>query len=140
ACLMKEKGKNYIYNLKKEEVKERVDFGSDHDYEVIAMVGDTFFVLHSTGTLFQITHFDTDSQQTKKYDTFLKKENNTEGLCYDSLSNSLLIACKGVSHKKGKEDVKEIYRFYLLTDKLEKKPEYKIHLDDLEQFMRVNHI
>jgi len=140
ACVQDEKGKIYIYNLKKEEVKESVEFGADHDYEAIALVNDTFYVLHSTGTLFQVTGFGTDSQQTKKFDTFLKKENNTEGLCYDSTSQSLLIACKGVSHKKGKEDVKEIYRFSLVSEKLEKKPEYKIHLADLEKFMRENHI
>ncbi|CAN5457550.1 hypothetical protein BH11BAC1_BH11BAC1_18700 [soil metagenome] len=140
ACVQDEKGKIYIYSLKKEEVKESVEFGADHDYEAITMVNDTFYVLHSTGTLFEVTHFDSDSQQTKKHDTFLKKENNTEGLCFDSLSHSLLIACKGVSYKKGKEDVKEIYRFDLSDDKLEKKPVYKIHLNDLEQFMQAQHV
>ncbi len=140
ACVQDEKGKIYIYNLKKEEVKESVPFGPDHDYEAVALVNDTFYVLHSTGTLFEITHFDSESQQTKKYDTFLKKENNTEGLCYDSTTHSLLVACKGVSHKKAKEDIKEIYMFSLLTDKLDKKPQYKIHLNDLEKFMHDHHV
>ncbi|MCX6275296.1 MAG: SdiA-regulated domain-containing protein [Bacteroidetes bacterium] len=140
ACVQDEKGKIYIYNMKKEEVKESVDFGADHDYEAIALAHDNFYVLHSTGTIFKITNFGNDSQQTKKYDTFLKKENNTEGLCYDSISNSLLIACKGVSHKKGRENVKEIYSFDLLSENLNDKPTYKIHLQDLEQFMQEHHI
>jgi len=140
ACIQDEKGKIYVYNLKKEDVKESIEFGTDKDYEGIALVNDTFFVLHSTGTLFEVTGFDTDSQQTKKHDTFLKKENNTEGLCYDSTTHSLLIACKGVSHKKEKEDVKEIYRFNLESDKLEKKPEYKIHLEALEKFLEESHV
>lgn len=138
ACIQDEKGKIYIYNLKKKEVKESVDFGSDHDYEGICSANDTFFVLHSTGTLFEVTGFDTDSQATKKFDTFLKKENNTEGLCFDSITHSLLIACKGVSHKKGRDDVKEIYAFDLATGGLEKKPRYKIRLEELEQFMRAH--
>ena len=136
ACIQDEKGKIYIYSLKKGEVKESVDFGPDHDYEAIAQVNDTFYVLHSTGTLFGVTGFDTDSQQTTRYDTFLKKENNTEGLCYDEMTHSLLIACKGVSHKKEKADIKEIYAFDLLTKDLSSKPVYRIKLDDLAKYMR----
>jgi uncharacterized protein YjiK len=134
ACIQDEKGKIYIYNLKKQDVKESVDFGSDHDYEGIALVNDTFFVLHSTGTLFEIIHFDSDSQQTIRINTFLKKENNTEGLCYDSFTNSLLIACKGVSHKKEKTDIKEIYRYNLPEQTLDSKPAYKIHVSDIEKY------
>ncbi len=135
ACIQDEKGKIYIYNMKKEVVKESIEFGPDHDYEAITMVNDTFYVLHSTGTIFRVTGFGSDIQQTKKYDTFLKKENNTEGLCYDPFSSTLLVACKGVSHKKGKEDTKEIYSFDLTSGKLSKKPVYKIRIEDLEKFM-----
>lgn len=140
ACIQDEKGKIYIYNLKKEEVKESVDFAADRDYEAITMVNDTFYVLQSTGTLFEIVHFDSDSQQTKKYDTFLKKENNTEGLCFDILNHQLLIACKGESFEKGKENIKEIYAFDLTTHQLNPKPVYKIHLRELGQFMKSEHI
>ncbi len=140
ACIQDEKGKIYLYNLKKEEVKESVNFAADHDYEAIALVNDTFYILHSTGTLFEVTHFDTDSQQTKKYDTFLKKENNTEGLCYDNQDHQLLIACKGVSFKTEKEDQKEIYAFDLATHQLDPKPLYSIHLHELAKFIKANNM
>ena len=38
-------------------------------------------------------------------------------------------------HKKGKEDIKEIYSFNIVTGKLSKKPDYKIRIDELERFM-----
>ena len=140
ACIQDEKGKIYIYNLKKEDVKESVDFAADHDYEAIALVNDTVYVLHSTGTLFEVTHFDTDSQQTKKYDTFLKKENNTEGLCYDNQDHQLLIACKGVSFKTEQEDEKEIYAFDISTHQLNPNPKYSIRLKVFAKFMRTNNM
>jgi uncharacterized protein YjiK len=140
ACIQDEKGKIYIYSLKKEDVKESVSFGPDHDYEAIALVNDTFFVLHSTGTLFQITGFDSAGQQTITYDTFLKKENNTEGLCFDDVTHGLLIACKGVSHKKEKEGLKEIYRFDLDSKTLDRQPVFKIHVNQLAKFMSENRL
>src|SRR5436190_23718217 len=35
ACVQDEKGKIYIYDTKKEDLKQVVDFGGDHDYEGI---------------------------------------------------------------------------------------------------------
>ena len=137
ACVQDEKGKIYIYNLRKEDVKEGVDFGADRDYEGIAFVDDTFYVLNSSGTLYAVSGFGTSMQKTKKYETFLKKSNNTEGLCYDKSSNSLLIACKGNSLEKG---VKEIYRFSLSTGTIAQTPAFTINLKDLKKFLAVNKV
>ncbi|MEO5783500.1 MAG: hypothetical protein ABIQ07_09530, partial [Ginsengibacter sp.] len=67
--------------------KEKVDI------EDVAIVDNTVYALWSHGALFKIA----DWKSTPKVDkikTGLTKENNTEGLCYDPVSKTLLIACK----------------------------------------------
>ena len=74
------------------------------DFEDLAAVGDTIYALWSHGAIFKITKQKKGftSERTK---TWLKKENNTEGLAYDPLSGNLLVACKDDA---GLEDVKKI--------------------------------
>jgi len=55
-------------------------------------------------------------------------------LCYDSISNSLLIACKGVPYidkNESFEGFKAIYQFNLSEGILEKKPFLLINLDQI---------
>ena len=86
------------------------------DFEDLAAVGDTIYALWSHGAIFKITKQKNGftSERTK---TWLKKENNTEGLAYDPLSGNLLVACKDDA---GLEDVQKstraIYEFDTKAD------------------------
>ena len=102
------------------------------DFEDLAAVGDTIYALWSHGAIFKITKQKNGftSERTK---TWLKKENNTEGLTYDPLSGNLLVACKDDA---GLEDVKKttraIYEFDTKADSLKPDPFMLIKKSDFE--------
>lgn len=123
ACVQDEEGKIFIYDFHKDKLKESVDFGKNKDYEAIANVDDTIFVLRSNGTLYEIDALEGNEATSIEYPTFLSKENNCEGLCYDSLNHRLLIACKGRPEKgTAKKSMKAVYAFDLTTRELLKEP------------------
>ncbi|MEI7801030.1 MAG: SdiA-regulated domain-containing protein, partial [Bacteroidota bacterium] len=136
ACVQDEKGKIYIYNIKKNELKETVDFGENHDYEGIANVNDSLYVLQSNGKIYEVRGFETDSQKTIEHTTFLTKENNAEGICFDKKNNRLLIACKGAAGSDSTLiNKKAIYAFDLVTNKLSAQPVYTIDLDSIRSYV-----
>ena len=75
---------------------EEIQFHKDGDYEGIEIVGDKVYVIKSTGTIYEVTNPGTKEQQRKKFNSFLSKENDVEGLAYDKKNNRLLVACKGI--------------------------------------------
>lgn len=88
------------------------------DFEDLAVVGDTVYALWSHGAIFKIIKGkkEDSAQRTK---TWLKKDNNTEGLAYDPVSGNLLIACKeesGVQNEK--KSTRAIYEFDRKADSL----------------------
>ncbi len=134
--------KAHIYKLNMHgEIKTKYDFGKNDDYEDITIAGGHFFVLRSDGTIFEIDELkkkkkdkkeDVDS---KKHKTKLSSYNDTEGLCYDPLTHSLLIACKaygGLEPGDEKADVRAVYRYDLVKKKLIKDAFMKIHLDSVQ--------
>lgn len=134
VCVQDEKGNIYEYDLKKGEVKHSVDFAKKGDYEGVANVNDTIYVLESNGDLFRITDFNNDLQHTDEYKTELDKDNDTEGLCYDRKNQRLLIACK---KKAGGniQNARAIYAFDLKRKKLNPKPAYLISLDEVKAYI-----
>ena len=73
------------------EKKEKIDI------EDVAYVNNSVYALWSHGVLFKIDDWQ-GKPQVKKIKTFLAKENNTEGLCYDPVIQKLLVACKDASN------------------------------------------
>lgn len=102
------------------------------DFEDLAMVNDTVYALWSHGAVFKIIEQKkgVTSQRTK---TWLKKDNNTEGLAYDPVSGNLLIACK---EESGLENVKKstraIFEFDRKADSLKPEPFMLINKKDFE--------
>jgi uncharacterized protein YjiK len=102
------------------------------DFEDIAVAHDTIYALWSHGAIFKIVKqkVGATSERTK---TWLKKDNNTEGLAYDPISGNLLVACKDDA---GLEDVKKstraIYEFDTKADSLKPDPFMLIKKSDFE--------
>ncbi len=133
-CAQDEEGKLFIYDMKKQEVKNPVNFGKKGDYEGIANVHDTIYVLSSNGKLHQILYFDSPEQHTNILSTPLDKENNTEGLCFDSLNHRLLIACKN-KPGNGIKGARAVYAFDLGTMMFIQQPVFTVRLEELKRFL-----
>lgn len=144
ACVQDEKGSIYVFNVKKEEVETKIDFGNHGDYEGIEIVGNNAWVLKSNGTLYQVKDYLKDKNPVvKKYKTGLSAKNNAEGLAYDAISQSLLIACKGYpfvneDEERNAKAFKAIYRFDLKSGELDTKPFLLIKLDSIKQYKHYN--
>lgn len=140
ACIQDENGIIFFYDAFKNKIKRQFTFHSDGDYEEIARVEDTIYVLQSDGVLFKITGFESDSFTIGSYITGIPANNN-EGLCYDKENNRLLIGCKS---KTGKgienKNKRAIYAFDLNTKLLSEKPVFEFDLQVINQFVVENKI
>ena len=131
ACVEDERGIIYIFDPLKGEVTHKNVFGEDGDYEDIAIVGKSAYVLRYDGVIFEVEDFESGESRVEIYTTALSKKNDTEGLAYDRQTHSLLIACKeSPSLRKGEDygDQEAIYRFDLQSKDLFKTPHFLFDL------------
>ncbi|MEZ4884729.1 MAG: hypothetical protein R3E32_08400 [Chitinophagales bacterium] len=136
ACIQDEKANVYIYNFETDEITSDVDFGKNGDFEDVEVVGKEIWVLRSDGDLYQITNFNSDDQETEKYETSLSSSNDTEGLCLDASKQNLLIACKGKAHDDPKwNNYKAVYSFNLAKKEMNPEPLFAISLDSLARHL-----
>lgn len=137
ACVQDENGIIYIFSLKAGVVESKIEFGDNGDYEGIEIIDKDAWVLKSNGTLFRITDFLVkNGSVVSKYSTALSGKNDTEGLAYDPVNNSLLIACKEhpfLNEEPGK-DFKAIYSFNLETSLMDTKPFLMINPDTFKSY------
>ncbi|TXK48135.1 hypothetical protein FVR03_08145 [Pontibacter qinzhouensis] len=126
ACVQDEEGAIYLFDLEKSTVVQKIPFAGPGDYEGIALVSDTAYVLRSDGALFEVPDFTTGKQKAVYYPSELPATLDTEGLTYDRANKRLLIGYKG-EDKKLTED-KGIYAFSLSTKKMLQTPVITIPL------------
>lgn len=140
ACIQDENGIIFIYDIALNKIIKQYNFKLDGDYEGIAKVNDTMYVLRSDGTLFEFTNYESPNFKLKTYATGIPANNN-EGLCYDASSSMLLNANKG-KMSKGKEykDKRAIYGFDLKTKKLIQKPVYEFDVNVVKKYAIDNKI
>ncbi len=139
CAVQDEKGRIYPIDPNDGTVGEPVKFWKSGDYEGIEHVGNTIYVIKSTGTLYEVNNIGEEEQDVIKYNTFLTRENDVEGLGYDKDKNCLLIACKGLPTGEDSYDVakmkKEVYRFDLKTKTLSSEPAFVITQQMLYDFL-----
>lgn len=134
-----EDGAVFVLDKASGEILNRFSFGKPGDYEDIEVVGDRVYVVKSNSNLFEIRHLGTPEQETIKHSSFLTKDYDVEGLCYDPRTHSLLLACKGIAGEEALyEGNKAIYRFRLETEHMEAVPPYLINLDAVSTFLEHN--
>jgi uncharacterized protein YjiK len=103
------------------------------DIEDVALVKNTVYALWSHGVLYKIKDWQGEPD-TKKLETPLSKENNTEGLCYDPVSHDLLIACKNESDVSDqKKSTRSVFEFDLKADSLISEPFMLIRKKDFKK-------
>lgn len=126
ACVQDELGTIFIYNIASSSVEKEISFGGVGDYEGLAVVGETIWVLRADGKLFEVNNINAPKPTVKEYSTHLTLKQDSEGLCYDKENNRLLVAIKGAELES--EDYKGIYGFDLASKKMDQQPVFKIDL------------
>lgn len=132
ACIQDEMETIFIYDLKNEEVYGERSFNITGDYEGLAQVGNTMYLLRSDGVLIEHIDYAGSSVKTKEYQLNLPSPDN-EGLCYDKKNNRLLIAAKSKTVKDVEDkSIRLVYGFDLKTKTLNTKPVFKLDVNKIE--------
>lgn len=127
AAIQDENGIIFIYNLSTSKIEDQINFGNDGDYEGIALVGNTAYVLRSDGNIFEVKDYlNSKNPETVEHKTAVQNEFNFEGLAYDKANNRLLLAAK----EKAKQDFIPVFAFDLESNSLLKETAYKISFND----------
>lgn len=128
ACVQDEEGIIYIYNLNTNLVEKKVNFGKAGDYEGIAIVDSTAYVLESNGKLHQVERYMDSTFSTREIQTPFSGKNNMESLTYDSKNNRLFLVAKNTDPNS--KTYKGIYAFDVNTKKVVMNPVFRIPQDD----------
>lgn len=117
-------------------LEKTIPFGSTDkektDIEDVTIHNNIVYALWSHGIIFKISAWEA-IPRVEKLATGLSKANNTEGLCYDPVTQDLLIACKdGSGVDDEKKSTKAIYRFDINNNKLVNPPFMMIHKKDFK--------
>lgn len=140
VCIEDEHGILYTYNLETRVIAAQRTFGAIGDYEGIARIGETMYVLRSDGWLFEVAGYSSESPAVKLYPTGISSKDN-EGLCYDASRHRLLIAAKSKSGKGAEfKNKRLIHEFNLKTMSMQEEPAFILHLPEITQFMRTQGI
>jgi uncharacterized protein YjiK len=140
ACIQDEKGILFFYDITKNEICSQVKFYSKGDYEGIARIEDTIYVLRSDGLLYEIADIKADNVIVTPYITEIPSKNN-EGLCYDNESKMLLLACKENSGKGNlSKDKRYIFGFNPISKRLTTEPVFTFDIGRLKKFAKTSNI
>jgi uncharacterized protein YjiK len=118
-------------------IEKDIPFAADKkrkfDIEDVTRVNNTAYALWSHGTIYKIDDWQT-TPKVQELPTFLTKENNTEGICYDPESGNLLVACKNESDAQDeKKSTRAVYSFDTRSNQLLQEPFLLIHKKDFEK-------
>jgi len=101
------------------------------DFEGLAVAGSVFYLITSNGDIYEFHEGENDETVSfRKYKTWLKSDQDVEGLCYDPETNALLVACKG-DPGKGYKNKKAVYSFSLTKRELNKDPRFVLDIDEI---------
>lgn len=99
-------------------------WGLEEDFEGIAVVEETFYLISSKGDIFAFSEGeDQGNVEFEQYKTDLTGKFDVEGLCYNPSENELLIVCKeypGKDYTDGEE--KTVYAFSLQSKEIVREP------------------
>jgi uncharacterized protein YjiK len=121
--------KAYVYQVNPNSGKiiDKIDFGKSDDYEGIAYVNGKIYIAESNGNVKVVS--ENGSEKINEFDDILSEDHDIEGLCYNSLSSSILMAAKGDSRVKGNEkSEKSVFSMEIVSGKITDEPYLSINL------------
>ncbi len=131
----------YTLNLDGKNIVEKTmafkkNNGQKFDLEDITVKGNTAYALYSHGTVYKIANWNSGKPQIVKLKTFLTKDNNTEGICLDPLTNNLLLACKDQSGvNDDKKSTRSVYEMNPQTGSLNSSPYMLLEKKDIKKLV-----
>ncbi|MFT5749847.1 MAG: hypothetical protein ACI93S_001118 [Ancylomarina sp.] len=138
-CVNDEQGSIFEYDLKEKAISKNVKFAGKGDFEAVEYIGNECVVLRSDGKLYFVKDLTRSKSESIKVKTNLNVRNNTEGLAYDSSSQSLFIACKGLPNVDPiYVNTRAIYRYSIVDSTLNAKPFILIDLNDLGKILKLD--
>jgi len=140
ACVQDEHGIVFIHDINKNQIVRQFIYGAQGDYEDIARVDRTLFVLRSDEVLVEIINFRSDKFKRVAYMVNIPGK-NTEGLCHDKKNNRLLIAPKQIPDDKSANKKKRfVYGFDLGSKSILSDPVLSFDIEAIERFALDNNI
>lgn len=138
CAVQDEQGNLYQLSKKDGDIKHKVDFSADGDYEGLACYQDKLFALRADGVLFELTDWeDAKKAHTRVIDTNLGEINDTEGVTYDPRTKQLWIACKG-SAQIGQtiEQERGVYAYDLALDSFYTTPVFTLSRKQVHRYIK----
>ena len=134
ACVQDENGMVFIFDLLKNEVRDHFTFHYAGDYEGIARVDGSFYILRSDGTLFETTNQASSGYLQNTIEAGGPSA-EYEGLCYDNLNHRLLIVPKNNPGKdSGDEKRHPVYELDLNSGKYPGEPVLEFDLPAINRY------
>jgi uncharacterized protein YjiK len=122
----------YFLSLSNGEIVDSLNFGEDGDYEGITSDENNIYILRSDGYIFTMPKIATDSPKVNKINTILDNRFDTEGICYNSKTKNLLIACK---ENADELSTRNIFNYSIEGQIIEKNPAYRISLNNIKKYL-----
>ena len=138
-CVNDEQGSVFEFDLEKRDISKKVKFAKKGDFEAVEYMGNECVALRSDGKLYFFKDIENPKVKSIKVKTGLSLRNETEGLAYDSSSQTLLIACKGLAHEgQMYKDKRAIYSYSIADSTLSPKPFILIDQNVLGKIMNLD--
>lgn len=125
-----EDGKVFIYDTELKEVVEEFDFGKDRDYEGIANIDSTIYVLERDGDIHKLYYQPgTKAYESIKIESTFKYDNDTEGICFDPVTKTMFITPKEeqLGTSSNQPHIKGVYSMNVNTTEVNEEPVVSIN-------------
>ena len=124
-----EQGIIYVLDPESGTITDEIKFGKSDDYEGIASHDGYIYITESNGNVKVIK--EKSKSKIIEFNDRLSSRNDIEGLCYDPVSQTLLLAAKGDSETEGNtKNAKSIFTMNINNGAVRKKPYVQIHMKD----------
>jgi uncharacterized protein YjiK len=131
------KEKIFQINLKTQKLKDLTGkvVAPDSDLEDLVKIGDTTYLLSSSGEIKVVPAGARDTAGVEIYDLGLQGQNDFETLYYDPSAEGLIMICKTCAHEKG-QGIRTAFRFDLKTKRFDSLPFFTISKKEIEDLLK----